>query len=119
MAAQLDHFPEIELSDLPKVLYHVNLMGNKRAEQVGAAVIRKYRKIRKAQNELLDDEILLNRVKFAEVLLMVVKANDTIEHSPEKARQSSAVIPAMDAIPEIEDEAAAMDSETSDKISEE
>lgn len=92
MAAQLDNFPEIELSDLPKVLYQVNLMGNKRADQVGAAVIRKYRKIRKAQNELLQDEILLNRVKFAEVLLMVVKANDTIEHSPEKAR-ASVVIP--------------------------
>ena len=48
MAAQLDNFPEIDLNDLPKVLYQVNLMGNKRAELVGAAVIRKYRKIRKA-----------------------------------------------------------------------
>ena len=118
MAAQLDNFPEIDLADLPKVLFHVNMMGLKRAEQVGAAVIRKYRKIRKAQNELLDDEILLNRVKFAEVLLMVIKANDTIEHSPEKAR-SSVVVPQMDSIPEIEEEGAAMESEKSDKEDEE
>ena len=41
---------------------------------------------------------MLSRVKFAEVLVMVLKANDKVEHSPEK--QKPVPEPTMEAIPE-------------------
>ena len=49
IAAQYDHFPNILLDDLPKVLHHISWMGQQRAEAVGAAVIRKVLKLKKAQ----------------------------------------------------------------------
>ena len=67
---------------------------------------------------------MLSRVKFAEVLVMVLKANDKVEHSPEK--QKPVPEPTMEAIPETmegddmenEEEKASKESSESEPTSE-
>lgn len=56
-------------------------MGMARAERVAKVVIRKYRQLGESKWE---DKVLLNRVKFAEVLLSVLKEAEKVERSPQK-----------------------------------
>jgi len=56
-------------------------MGIARAERVAKVVIRKYRQLGESKWE---EKVLLNRVKFAEVLLSVLKETEKVERSPQK-----------------------------------
>ena len=81
MAAQFEHFPLIDVDDLPQILVSINMMGMARAKRVSKIVIRKFKEFLEKKP---DEQVLLNRVRFAEVLLIVLKENDKEEKSPVK-----------------------------------
>ena len=57
------------------------MMGMARAKRVSDITIRKYKKFMEYQP---DEQVLLNRVRFAEVLLIALKENDKETKSPMK-----------------------------------
>ena len=71
VAAKYANFPLIDISDLSKVLYAIGIYEEKKATGLGESVIKRMREIVGHPHQ-----ILLNRVKFAEVLMMVVEADN-------------------------------------------
>ena len=75
VAAHYDNFPLINLNDLADVLYEIGIFARERAIPVAESVISKYRTLRETKE---NEEVLLNRVKFTEVLLLVCEADHDI-----------------------------------------
>ena len=84
ISAQFDHFPLIKLTDLAEVLYSLGIFAREKAKPISERVIKVYRDNVAAENaeqsglkKILDEEEeeLFNRVQFAEVLLLVIKAD--------------------------------------------
>ena len=73
----------IDLKDLSEILYTIGIYAREKSKPISERVIAEYKEILKAEKQanspvpLIEDESddLLNRVKFAEVLLMVIKAD--------------------------------------------
>ena len=83
ISAQFDHFPLIDLNDLPEILYTIGIFAREKAKPISEKVIAEYKEILliAAESEVkvlnVDDEAKhLNRVKFAEVLLLVIKSDN-------------------------------------------
>ena len=97
MAAQLDEFPLIDLAELPKVLNSICMMDMPKAERVSKEVIKYFRAVQEANEQPCEEQILLNRVRFAEVLLAVLYFDEKDTGKPIDLE------PEMEAIPEEED----------------
>ena len=72
VAAHYDNFPLINLTDLAEVLYEIGIYAKAKAEPIAARVIAKYRALRQVKD---NEDLLLNRVKFTEVLLLVCESD--------------------------------------------
>ena len=95
----MDEFPLIDLADLPKVLYAICMMGMAKAERVSKEVIKYFKAVQEAHDhQPSEDQILLNRVRFAEILLCVLYFDEKDTHPGSEKNLLQ-----MEAIPEEDD----------------
>ena len=76
VAAQLDNFPLIDLQDVPHVLNKIGIHIDEKSNKVGNLAIKKYLEVTEQEDK---EQVLLNRAKFAEVLLLTIEAAREVE----------------------------------------
>lgn len=73
ISAQFNHFPLIDLKDLSEILYTIGIYAREKAKPLSESVITAYRQLISENDKGAGcEEELFNRVKFAEILLLVI-----------------------------------------------